>query len=72
MKMDTTFHLIDEADFTIPRSWVLTVRVCECGTTMFYDRITGVWHCLNDKCSLYKDGMPRKVKKVVSDGRLER
>ena len=47
-------------------------RVCECGTTMFYDRATGVWHCLNDKCPLYKEDMPRKVKKVVKDGRLER
>ena len=72
MKLDTIFNLIDEDDFTIPRSWVLTVRVCECGTTMFYDRANGVWHCLNDKCPLYKEDMPRKVKKVVNGGKLER
>ena len=34
--MDRYYHIVD--DDRTPQSWVLTVRKCECGQTLYYDR----------------------------------
>ena len=57
MRLDTTFQLLNES---IPRDWVLTVRKCECGQTLYWDKKGKEWHCMRESCPLYKSHKKRK------------
>lgn len=51
MKLEDTYNIWDDA---IPRDWVLTVRKCECGQTLYWDKKKKTWHCLKPSCPLHK------------------
>ena len=51
MIYDDVFNIADES---IPRSWVLTVRKCSCGQTLFWDKKGQEWHCMKESCPNYK------------------
>ncbi|NBK25329.1 MAG: hypothetical protein EOM68_25320 [Spirochaetia bacterium] len=56
--MDRYYNIFD--DDRIPESWVLTVRKCECGQTLYYDRKKKTWHCMKASCPLYKSHVKKK------------
>jgi hypothetical protein len=51
MRIDDIYQIYDES---IPRSWVLTVRKCECGQTLYWDKRNKTWHCMKETCPLHK------------------
>lgn len=65
MRLDTTFQLLNES---IPRDWVLTVRKCECGQTLYWDKKGKEWHCMRESCPLYKS---HKKRKEISIDKIE-
>lgn len=38
----------------IPVHWVLTVRKCDCGQTMYWDGRSESFHCMRPTCPLHK------------------
>ena len=49
LKYDVAY--IFEEECPIPKHWVLTVRKCECGQTLFWDGTD--WHCMKETCPLH-------------------
>lgn len=70
---DTLYQPWDEP---IPKSWVLTVRKCECGQTLYWDKEEKDWHCMKASCLLHKSHVkqrqiPReKVERVLELGEV--
>lgn len=58
MVADDTYNLRDEP---IPPTWVLTVRKCTCGQTLYWDKEEGEWHCMKSTCPEYKSHVKKKV-----------
>ena len=67
MKMETMYILAD--NYPIPPTWVLTVRKCECGQMLYWDREKGMWHCMKESCPNYKSHV---VKKVIPPDKVDR
>ena len=65
--IDRYYNIFD--DDRIPKSWVLTVRKCECGQTLYYDRKKETWHCMKASCPLYKS---HEKKKRIPQKKLDR
>lgn len=71
MNLDTMYMIADEP---IPSSWVLTVRKCTCGQTLFFDREKKTWHCMKTSCPNYKSHIQKvdlpkhKVDKILAFG----
>ncbi len=62
--LDDTYHVVGDESWVTPSYWVLTVRKCDCGYTLWWNKKKKTWHCLNEGCALHKTHV---VEKVFSD-----
>ncbi len=73
MKMDDIYNLVDTP---IPTAWVLTVRKCSCGQTLYWDKEKSEWHCMKESCPEYKSHVKKrvipqfKIDKVIAFGNV--
>lgn len=59
--LDDTYHIVSNDEWVIPKSWVLTVRKCSCGQTLWWNKCAKTWHCLKDSCTEYKSHVKKST-----------
>lgn len=55
--MDDIYNIWDEG---LPKHWVLTVRKCSCGQTLWWDNRTKTFHCTRASCPYYKSHLKER------------